>query len=230
LRRRAAGRAVNLLVGQSNALLAMAAHYAFLPNVVTLAWALLATIAIVLAAQANERDWLRFGLALWVVTLGRLFFRAFEPRVVIEIELCGCAVALFASWLAVRRQSEMGFRFLSGSLLTAGHVLLLWALLVRLAAWVPALPDTLVLAVYATLLVAGGFIFRERQNRYLGLLLFAVTLAKLISWDVFHRDVLFRVLVLIGVGVLLLGASFLYARYGRRLLTFVRDGELRQPE
>ena len=230
LRRRAAGRAVNLLVGQSIALLAIAAQFAFAPNVVTLAWALVATLAIVLAAQVNERDWLRFGLALWTVTLVRCFFRAFTPRVVIEIELCGCALALFAAWLAVRRQSASGFRFWSGWLLTAGHVLLLWALLMRLAAWVPALPDTLVLAGYATLLVAGGFVFRERQNRYLGLVLFGVTIAKLVSWDVFHRDVLFRVLVLIGVGVLLLGASFLYARYGRRLITFVRDGELRQPE
>jgi len=82
------------------------------------------------------------------------------------------------------------------------------------------------LEAYAALLVAGGFVFRERRHRYLGLGLFAITIAKLVLWDVFHRDVLFRVLVLIGVGLLLLGASFLYARHGRRLLTLVRDGEM----
>lgn len=226
LRRRQAGRAVNLLVGQSFALVAMAMDFAFLASLVTLMWSILATTQLVLAAREEETDWLGFSLALWTVTLMRAVARAFAADVIIELELVVCAIGLIASWTVVRRHALPAFRRWSGWLLTAGHLLLLASLLVRLASAAPELPDTLVIAVYATLLVAGGFVFRERQNRYLGLTLFSVTIAKLLLWDIFHRDVLFRVLVLIGVGVLLLGASFLYARYGRRLITLVRDGEL----
>ena len=88
-----------------------------------------------------------------------------------------------------------------------------------------AMVTTLVLAVYATGLVAIGFGFRNRAHRFLGLGLFALTLAKLVLWDVWNLAHIYQMMVLVGVGALLLGASYLYARLGRRLVALLRDGE-----
>src|SRR6185436_15012957 len=73
---------------------------------------------------------------------------------------------------------------------------------------------TLVMGVYAALLISIGFGAREPGHRYLGLGLFAVTLAKLIAFDVWQLERVHQILILVGVGALLLGASFLYARFG----------------
>lgn len=83
---------------------------------------------------------------------------------------------------------------------------------------------TLVLAVYAALLVGLGFGLRDRVHRYLGLGLFAITLGKLALVDIWTLPRALQMLVLLAVGALLLGASFLYARFGKRLLTLLRDG------
>ncbi|MDB4965512.1 MAG: uncharacterized protein JWN44_1201 [Myxococcales bacterium] len=85
---------------------------------------------------------------------------------------------------------------------------------------------TLVFAVYASLLVAVGFFARDRVHRYLGLALFALTLGKLALYDIWTLPRVFQMLVLLAVGALLLGASFLYARFGKRLVALIRDGNV----
>ncbi|HEY6005031.1 MAG TPA: DUF2339 domain-containing protein, partial [Anaeromyxobacter sp.] len=76
---------------------------------------------------------------------------------------------------------------------------------------------SLVLAVCAALLVGGGFLFRDAFHRWLGLGLFGIVLAKLLLADVWHLSRLQQVTVFLGVGALLLGAAFLYARLGKRI-------------
>ena len=83
---------------------------------------------------------------------------------------------------------------------------------------------TLTLGLYAAMLVVLGFTLRDKLHRYLGLGLFALTLGKLLFWDVWHLPRLYQTLVLVALGALLLGASFLYARFGKRLVTLLRDG------
>jgi hypothetical protein len=83
---------------------------------------------------------------------------------------------------------------------------------------------TLTLGLYAAMLVAVGFTLPDKLHRYLGLGLFTLTLGKLLLWDVWHLPRLFQTLVLLGLGALLLGASFLYARFGKRLVSLLRDG------
>ena len=85
---------------------------------------------------------------------------------------------------------------------------------------------TLSWAAYAALLVAIGFGARERVHRYLGLSLFAATLGKLALYDIWNLPRVYQMMVLLAVGALLLGASFLYARFGRRLVALFRDGSV----
>lgn len=83
---------------------------------------------------------------------------------------------------------------------------------------------TLVLGAYAALLVSVGFGAREPWHRYLGLSLFAGTLGKLVLVDVWELERIYQISILVGVGALLLGASFLYARFGGRLLKMLGGG------
>ena len=77
---------------------------------------------------------------------------------------------------------------------------------------------TVVMGLYAVVLVGIGFLAREVLHRWLGLGLFAATLAKLVLSDVWRLGRGQQILVFLAVGALMLGAGFLYARYGRRIL------------
>ncbi len=85
---------------------------------------------------------------------------------------------------------------------------------------------TLVFALYAAVLVAIGFGARSRVHRYLGLGLFAITLGKLVIWDIWKLPRIDQMAILLGLGVALLGSSYLYARLGKRLTKLLRDGSI----
>ncbi|WP_437681042.1 DUF2339 domain-containing protein [Sorangium sp. So ce131] len=87
-----------------------------------------------------------------------------------------------------------------------------------------AMATTLVLALAAIALLTAGFAARDVFHRYAGLLLFAVTIAKLLAWDVWHVERIYQIALFTGVGALLVGGGFLYARFGRRLVTLLRAG------
>jgi hypothetical protein len=81
---------------------------------------------------------------------------------------------------------------------------------------------TLVLAVYATAVLVGGFAARSVRHRYIGLGGLTITLAKLAGHDVWELSRPYQIVVLTGVGALLLAAGFLYARFGNRLIGILR--------
>jgi len=83
---------------------------------------------------------------------------------------------------------------------------------------------TLVLGVWAALLVGVGFAARSALHRWLGLALFAATLGKLALWDVWNLSRLYQIGVFTAVGALLLAASYLYARHGSRLIDLLKQG------
>ncbi len=87
-----------------------------------------------------------------------------------------------------------------------------------------AMAATLVLGAFAALLVAAGFAARSAFHRWLGLGLFVITLAKLALWDVWRLPRLYQIGVFLAVGILLLAASYLYARHGSRILDLLKPG------
>lgn len=80
------------------------------------------------------------------------------------------------------------------------------------AAGLVNMSTTMILALVAILLLAAGFALKDTFHRYLGLLVFLGTIAKLVAWDVWNLPRIYQVGVLTVVGVLLLGSGFLYAR------------------
>ncbi|MFT3917709.1 MAG: DUF2339 domain-containing protein [Anaeromyxobacteraceae bacterium] len=82
---------------------------------------------------------------------------------------------------------------------------------------------TVVMALYAAVLLVVGFVAREVLHRWLGLGLFAITLVKVLLSDVWRLGAGLRILVFMASGVLMLAAGFLYARYGRRILGLLKE-------
>ncbi len=76
---------------------------------------------------------------------------------------------------------------------------------------------------YAAALLLGGFVARNRYHRIAGIVLISLTGGKLALWDVWHLPRVYQILVLVGIGTLMLGAGFLYARFGKRLLAILDD-------
>ena len=82
---------------------------------------------------------------------------------------------------------------------------------------------TVVMGVFALLLLAVGFAVRDAWHRRLGMILFAVTLTKLSLFDIWKFETLLRIIVGGAVAFLLLLSGFLYARFGHRLKAIVSD-------
>ncbi len=82
---------------------------------------------------------------------------------------------------------------------------------------------TVVMGVYAVLLLVLGFALREAWHRRLGIGLFAVTLVKLGLFDIWAFETLYKIIVGGAVAFLLLLSGFLYARFGSRLKGIVSD-------
>jgi hypothetical protein len=81
----------------------------------------------------------------------------------------------------------------------------------------PGAGSTLAWAGIATALVGAGFAGQSRLTRSLGLGLFAATVLKVALWDLWTLGRAWQVSVLLGVGALLLVASYFYARRGSRV-------------
>jgi uncharacterized membrane protein len=79
-------------------------------------------------------------------------------------------------------------------------------------------------AAFAVLCVIAGFRLRAAAIRYLGLVLFALTLAKVVLVDLANAGQGYRVLSFLGVGLLLLGTSVLYGKLSPKLLSPTETG------
>lgn len=82
---------------------------------------------------------------------------------------------------------------------------------------------TVVMGIYALLLITLGFIIREAWHRRLGMALFAATLVKLTLFDIWKFETLFKIIVGGATAFLLLLGGFLYARFGSRLKSIVSE-------
>ncbi len=76
---------------------------------------------------------------------------------------------------------------------------------------------TIAWAIEALLVLGLGFAVNDRSFRYVGLVLMLGSLAKLVVVDLQAVETLFRILSYIALGVILLLASFAYARYRERI-------------
>ena len=65
----------------------------------------------------------------------------------------------------------------------------------------------------ALVLFAGGVVLRERMYRWLGLGMLAAALGRVVVFDVWKQETIYRVLTFTALGVVLIVVSFIYNKY-----------------
>ncbi|HEX7879478.1 MAG TPA: DUF2339 domain-containing protein, partial [Candidatus Eisenbacteria bacterium] len=135
------------------------------------------------------------GAAAWSISRHRDQLTSGERRLVTPLVLMSGVVLL------VRISVEVIAGYELRETLTRGDLYL--AMLLTLS---------LVWAVYAGALIAGGFAFRYRPIRFLGIAVLAMLIVKVFIFDLQELDRGYRIASFVGVGLLLLMISILYQR------------------
>jgi uncharacterized membrane protein len=129
------------------------------------------------------------------------------------------AIGLFiaAKFFADRAQALFSY--------VAGNFVTLTALGLELVSWIQKSVATedqfqtitvsisILMALYALMLITLGVLQRRSINRLLGLLLMGLVVIKLYLSDVWELGFVFRIVAFLGLGVLLLTVSYLYSRF-----------------
>jgi uncharacterized membrane protein len=87
---------------------------------------------------------------------------------------------------------------------------------IRHLRWAGQLSLSLLWSAYAGLFTVAGFRFRLRALRSTGLVVFGVTLTKVVSVDIPELRQFYRIVALLALGLVLLGAAWIYQRGLRR--------------
>jgi hypothetical protein len=222
-------RPVLLALGVALCFLTLAAPIQFTGYRITLAWALegAALTWIALRFASVRMQWA--ALAVFVLVLVRLhgidswvYPDARSYSAAVNARFLTFAVSALAMW-ASAWWIQAGPRALA--VYVAGHFVMLWGLGLEVAGWSErtAAPGNLVsfqsasisilMAVYAVLLIAGGVVKQSALNRLLGLGLIAIVFGKLYLLDVWMMSWFFRIVAFGVLGALLLLTSYLYSRY-----------------
>jgi len=145
----------------------------------------------------------------------------------------GCALvvlALFFSWwLAYRRNGNAELQQVLFAAAEGSALLFLslegyqWGSLQALhgahAEWMAQLMLSLTWGVFALALLAAGFARRSRGMRITALCCFGITVLKLLIVDLATLEQIYRIISCFVIGLLLIGASYLYHRIEKRLQT-----------
>jgi hypothetical protein len=196
---------------------------------ITIAWALEGTLLSWLASRF-ESDRLRvcsglvlvlvmvrlFAFDAWIYSTGKDFTAIANARFLTFL------VSALGMWLAARFSRRDVWAAVP---YIAGHFVMLWILGVEVIGWaertvaqddlwsVETTAISILMALYALMLVSIGVVTRTAINRLLGLGLMGLVVGKLYLRDVWDISRVFRITAFLGLGVLLLLVSYLYSRF-----------------
>jgi uncharacterized membrane protein len=204
------------------------------------AWLLTSTLMVVAAAVAVlfspvERTWRAPGLLLLALLPAKLILDVIVFADLLDSGLTGFLHAIFlgevlvaaiTAYLASSLPQRAPFRGMRAAASLSGFlnlfslialILVVTGELGRLSSEWGTTGITIWWAVCALALALFGLIKHTARHRYLGLVLFGVTLLKVFFVDLDNLDGLYRVGAFMGLGALLLLLSFVYQRLARRL-------------
>lgn len=227
-------RSVLLAVGIALGFLTLAAPIQFEGFRITMAWAVEGAALTWIGVHTGARRLVHASLLVLLLALGRLFFLdalLSTQQTLVNVRFLTFLTAAVSLWLAARWIREGA---LALTPYMAGHVVALSALCLEAVDWAARVsPEnaqnlgtasiSVLMALYALLLVCLGLFTRAGVNRLLGLGLFALVLLKLYLYDVWQLQRIYRVLAFAVLGGLLLSSSFLYSRFRAKIENWWRD-------
>lgn len=226
-------------IGVAFALVTLAVPMQFAGFRITIAWALEGAALAWLSSRFENR-WLDLGtVAVYVLTFLRLFgvdawiyARPTEFPALVNARFLTFAVSAVSLWLAAAWTRQ---RLAAGVAYVTGHVVLLWILATEVIAAVErnaisadqasiiAVAISVLMAVYAVVLVTIGVLTHAAIHRITGLVLVGLVVAKLYLIDVWELSRVFRITAFLALGVLLLAVSYLYSRFRASIEKFLRS-------
>jgi uncharacterized membrane protein len=196
---------------------------------VTMAWALEGA-ALAWLSTRFESAKMSIGASI-VLTLAvlRLFLldAAIQDQRFLTFAVAATGLFLAAKFFADRGQKLTAY--------VVAHVITLTGLGLQLVVWIQgsvAKPDqfetstvsiSILMAIYAVMLVTLGVATKTSINRILGLLLMSLVVIKLYLSDVWELGFVFRIVSFLGLGVLLLTMSYLYSRFRPMIEKLLKD-------
>ena len=196
---------------------------------ITIAWALEGAALAWIGARFSNA-WLGVGVAFllaiaclrlltldaWIYSSGKDYVLIANARF-LAFAVSAVSLGVTARFLRVKQYAAAAY--------LAGHIVLLWALVMETAGWaertaapqdvsaVSTVAVSILMACYALALIAAGVVTRTAINRLAGLGLMALVVAKLYLLDVWQLSRGFRITAFLGLGALLLLVSYLYSRF-----------------
>ena len=219
---------------------------------VTIGWAGEAVVIAGVGFYLNSVRTRYIGFGLLALSVIRLLtlesFQTFRPGLMLLLNerfltfLFVIATALLMVWLYYRNREVMdkGERSLPVMLTLGANFLMIWALSWEALDWLsrryatvpynmPDGTDSLILsgvwAMYGVLMLIGGILRRYRPARLMGVVILGIVILKSFLYDVWILEKVYRIIAFLGLGALLLVASYLYQRYRDRVLRIVGGGD-----
>lgn len=194
---------------------------------ITMAWSVEIAALTWIGFKLNDNRLLWAGLLATTLVLVRLLLfdsivngqvSPFNQRFLTFV-IAGTAALVAAYWSSGR------IKEIALSQYIAGNVFLLWGMILEVMDWaarttpgsnllsVDTVAISVLLAVYAVVLVSIGVASRTAVNRMAGLALLGIVVLKLYLFDVWQLDRIYKVAAFAALGVLLFATSFLYSRF-----------------
>jgi hypothetical protein len=206
---------------------------------ITIAWALEGAALAWIGARFSNA-WISVGVVfLFAIACARLFTldawiytSGNEYPLIANARFVTFAVSAASLWTTARFTRVK--QYAAGAYL-AGHIVLLWALVMEAAGWaertaapqdvsaVSTVSVSILMACYALALIGAGVATRTAINRLAGLALMLLVVAKLYLVDVWQLSRGFRITAFLGLGALLLLVSYLYSRFRPAIEKLLKD-------
>ncbi len=232
-------RPVLLALGIALGFLTLAVPIQFTGFSITISWALEAAALVWISRRVNESRILFGAVAVYVFVFLRLYsFDSFLPETHRALLLNGRFVTFSISavsfWLGAWWLKET-LRLPAAAGYVTGHLILLSACLFELNDWiltgvsienrasVIAIGVSILMALYAVVLIGIGVAARSVLDRILGLGLIGLVVLKLYLFDVWEASRLFRMAAFVALGILLLLTSYLYSRFRPTIESWWKD-------
>jgi uncharacterized membrane protein len=193
-------------------LLAMATGAEFRREWIPFAWGGLGTGALMLALARGMKD-LRAQHLVWALAVFTAGLIVDGPGSVLPLAL---TVLCFYTWQFLVRDKDIEQPSVpyAGSAYSLLGTILLTVLLFR---EVQGRLLTVALGIEGAVLLIAGLVASERILRLTGLALFLLCIGKAFAYDLRHLDTFSRIVSFIVLGLLLLGASWVYTRFRERI-------------
>jgi uncharacterized membrane protein len=220
-------RPVLLATGIALTFVTLAAPIQFSEYRITMAWALEMAVLAWIGKRAGSRGLTYAALAIFVLVLFRLegidswmylASKSYQPFA--NARFLTFIIAAAASWASAY---WIGAGIQAGAVYLGGHFIMLWGLGLEAVGWVDlkvvenqrsaeSAAVSILMAIYAVLLIAVGVVSRSFLNRAVGLGLIGLVVVKLYLYDVWLLDRIYRIGAFGALGALLLLTSYVYSR------------------